>query len=124
MEPYKYTYPEEEELQTRRKTNVGVYITLLIGLVIGGVGGYILGSQSQGMETLTWLQDSPRIVLLANTILVVAILIIAIMKAQRRVQGSSNQVHTQIRIRILSMVIAGLVMAGLIAFLMYSGKLP
>jgi heme/copper-type cytochrome/quinol oxidase subunit 2 len=123
MEPYKYTYPEEEELQPRRKFNPGIFVALLIGLVIGGIGGYVLGRQSQGMESLPGLQDSPRIILIANAILVVAILILAIQKTQRRLQISSSQMHNEVRIKILSMVITALVMAGLIAFLVYSGKL-
>ena len=123
MEPYEYTYPEEEEQTPRRKAKPSIIIALIIGLLIGGMGGYVLGSRSTGESSLTQLSDSPYIMLIVNAIFVIAILVLAVLKGSRRVRMTDNPVHNDVRSRILSLVIAGLVMAGLIAFLVYSGKI-
>ena len=124
MEPYKYTYPEEEQKTPPRKDNRQLFTGLFLGLLLGSVVGYILGAKDIARPGGLDLFSSPISIMMINGILVFVLLIVVLVKRSILQQSVSLGGDSTARMKIILMLLVlGLVMAGFIAFYLVA-RLP
>ena len=111
MEEYRNYYDEEEKPSPNPATRL--VLGLIIGLLIGGIVGFALGMGSSGDGGLV-TKDSPRLYVIATTIIAIAIMSIAI-AVKRSSRGINGSYYPPQRAAV-RLVVMGLALLLLLAF--------
>jgi hypothetical protein len=120
MEPYTYSYPEEEQQKPVRPVNRGLLAGLLIGLLIGGVLGYVLGIKTVDLPGINELFTSPILLLSANAAIVLLVLVLVLLKRSTLLSSKSISTVPTVGLQAgILILVLGLLMAGFIAFFIF-----